>query len=332
MAPSLLQVIKAVFRPILRPIFGQIPTPIKKHWQILTVNEGYLALDTHDYQREYERIIQRIYDNSDLPSPTIHVLDIGARDGPKARLEILDTLGKLEYTGIEPDTEECAALNERYPDYDFYPIAFAEREGKRTLYLTQMRSWSSLYKPNEDLLTQFDSYEGQGEVEDTMTVDVDSVDAFCNSNNKRFDFVQMDVQGSEGDVIRGADDTLSDIMGIEFETHFKPVYVGQNLIWDIQETLDAYDVTIIDIDPHSTPSGNPASEVINPDGELLEADIQYLKLSAETRPKVYKQLILSLLLRKRTVATRILKKNESLIPEPERKEVLDLLDDISPRR
>jgi FkbM family methyltransferase len=209
------------------------------------------------------------------------VLEIGARDGPKSRLETHDTLGKLEYTGIEPDAEECAALNERYPDHDFYSIAFAEHEGERTLYLTQMRSWSSLYKPNEDLLTQFNSYEGQGEVEDTVTVDVNRVDAFCDSNSKRFDFVQMDVQGSDGDVIRGADDTLSDIKGIEFETHFKPMYVGQNLIWDIQETLDAYGVTIIDIDPHSTPSGNAASEVINPDGELLEADIQYLKFSAK---------------------------------------------------
>jgi hypothetical protein len=41
MAPSLPQVIKAVFRPILRPTFGQIPTPIKKLWQVLTVNERY---------------------------------------------------------------------------------------------------------------------------------------------------------------------------------------------------------------------------------------------------------------------------------------------------
>jgi FkbM family methyltransferase len=288
-----------------------------------------------NYRLHYDSALRKIYSSEELPSPTIRVLDIGARWGPQSKYSVLDDIGALQFTGVEADDEEADRLNQRHPRKTFISTALSDSTGRKELYLTKHRGWSSLYKPNQNLLNRFDFYEEEYIIEDTIKIDTTTLDALSEEIKEDYDLIKIDAQGSEGDIVSGGKKTISDSLAIEFETHFKPLYKDQPLFYEIHEMLSELGYTIIDISSgdHYYPwarDGKPSPP--NPDGEIVEQEPLYLNFSDVSRERVLKLMIISILYGKKSIAYHLLDEQSDSFSEREYNTLTHIINEIPSKK
>ena len=172
------------------------------------------------------------------------LLDIGALpiENSKPRFhKILEYFPTSEIIGFEVEKEVCDQMNSKAAKgIRYFPFALGENNEKRKLYITEDPMCTSLYKPNEKLLSlyhelQYMDLKKETEIE-TITLDsfVDeySIDAI--------DFIKIDVQGAELDIFKGSKKLLNNVLKIVCEVEFVPLYHNQPLFGDITRFLSQY--------------------------------------------------------------------------------------------
>jgi FkbM family methyltransferase len=167
-----------------------------------------------------------------LPSQFVYC-DVGARAGLQSPWS--DYKEFLQLISFEPDEEEFQNLvNAKGKNETVLPYALFRFPERRRLYLTKSRGCSSLYKPNEDFLQDFPDPE-RFSVEENVVVPCTSLDTLYRRGDiKNIDFIKIDVQGSELDVLVGGVDYMpNDILGLEVEVEFGQLYNGQPLFSDV---------------------------------------------------------------------------------------------------
>ena len=181
-----------------------------------------------------------------LPSPLdeqlrrdpIRLVDVGARGSwPRGWGE---DRAYVSLVGFEPDSAECerlrrsAAANETYLPQALYKCA-----SQVPLYHYAQPSWTSLFPPNEPLLRRL--WPEADDLRVTRTEQVDAVpldQALAGAGVGWVDFIKLDTQGSELDILRGAERTLAGpLLGLELEVEFVPIYDRQPLFSDIDAHL-----------------------------------------------------------------------------------------------
>ena len=91
----------------------------------------------------------------------------------------------------------------------FWPNTHTSADIKETINLTKSRGCSSLYKPNLKYLKNYPDVE-RFFVEDTVTVETTSLDTLYNDKVfSNIDFIKIDTQGSELDILKGGEKFLS---------------------------------------------------------------------------------------------------------------------------
>lgn len=317
---------------LLLGLYRRLPEPLRQLVpDRLRAALSYALVYAREYDSAYDAAIEEVYDRDLLPSPTIRVLDVGARYGPQSRLSVLDAVGGLRLTGVEPDEAEASRLDERHPEKRFVASALSDASGTRELYLTSHRDWSSLYVPNETLLERFDCYDEHYRVEDTVEVDTTTLDALSDELEEQYDLITIDTQGSEVDIMAAGTRTLAEAVAVEFESHFKPLYEGQPLFYEAHELLSELEFEIVDVCSGAryrrwTRDGVTVSP--NPDGEIVEHDPLYFDFDLPDREAVFKLLVVSLLYRKKSVAIRILRENRDRLTDAESERLERILDGI----
>ncbi len=188
-------------------------------------------------------ILQQISEVIKRESPTLSftILEIGALP--------LDNEAESFYTlhhyfptskiiGFELDTTLCEQLNQQSSShFSYYAQAIGRREESRPLYITNHPMCTSLYKPNEKLLSLYNNLEVASlkEISTTSTIDLDT---FRERNGiGDIDFIKIDVQGAELDIFKGAVDTLQKTLMIVSEVEFIELYHDQPLFGDVNSYL-----------------------------------------------------------------------------------------------
>ena len=159
-------------------------------------------------------------------------IDIGARFGIDQRWQRLGD--KIKAYCFETDKEECDRLNGA-PNVIFIPQAISGRTGKATLYHAYYPESTGLYKTNDAFFNRLlnkDNAEVIKEEEiDVMTLD----DAMDKYNIPDPDFIKIDVEGAELDVLKGTD--LTSVFGIFTEFRFHKEINGSPTFSELDQYL-----------------------------------------------------------------------------------------------
>ena len=170
-----------------------------------------------------------------LPSSTkVVLIDIGAAGEIEPRWKPYSYL--IKYFGFEPDVRSSDNLNnivKSFLDYKIFPTALSETEKDSEFYLCKKPEVSSLYKPNISLLKNFPDKE-RFSVINKQSLKTVSLDSYNIENN---DFIKIDVQGSELNILNGANKTLEKTFGLELEIEFLELYQDQPLFGEVCKKL-----------------------------------------------------------------------------------------------
>lgn len=166
------------------------------------------------------------------------LLDIGARGGVTQPWRLLARLGLVNIIGFEPDSQEAKRLNAKYPFIEVLPFALGDEEMEVPFYITESDSCSSCLKPNFKVLNQY-HLEREFSVKRIAKIHTRRLDNLVKEKILPTpDYLKIDVQGFEYNVLKGAEQSLStSVLAIELETHLKQLYENQHTFFDIVKYL-----------------------------------------------------------------------------------------------
>jgi FkbM family methyltransferase len=187
-----------------------------------------------------------------ITKATTIVADVGARYGVHPSWNGFDA--PLRYVAFEPDAEEAARLREIYQNtssfcYEVQEVALDRSNGERDFHLLRHRGLSSCLKP--DLTSEcFRHFKpGQAEIEKIIRIKTERGDDLFRRLGIDPDFLKVDTEGTEQDVIEGFEATIAEsVLGIRASCNFQPCFLGQRLFSESHEYLIRRDFILLNLD------------------------------------------------------------------------------------
>jgi FkbM family methyltransferase len=180
------------------------------------------------------------------------VADIGARYGIHPTWNGFDA--PLRYIALEPDAEEAERLRSLYPQtktfrYEVFETALDRQQGERDFHLLKHRGLSSCLKP--DLTSECFRYlkPGQAEIEKIIKIKTERGDDVFAALDVAPDFLKVDTEGTEQDVIEGCERILADsVLGVRSSCNFQPCFIGQKLFSHSHDYLMQRGFVLLNLD------------------------------------------------------------------------------------
>jgi len=207
------------------------------------------------------------------------VIDIGAWGGVSSEWESIGDYTNI--IGFEPDKKECKRLNklknDKISSQKFYPLAVAGGLGSRNFYVTRRATVASLVRPNQKAWKLYgipgSERNRRAEVKKIIKVSTTTLDNFCDKENIKPDFLKIDTQGSELEIIKeGFSKNIKNLIGIEIEVEFIPLYKDQPLFSEIEQYLRQHDFELFGLKRHMWKMHNGTTVTKKSGGRITFAD------------------------------------------------------------
>tara|TARA_Y100000389_G_scaffold203062_1_gene250296 strand:- start:492 stop:1430 length:939 start_codon:yes stop_codon:yes gene_type:complete len=170
----------------------------------------------------------------------INFLDIGAAEGLDARWDLLKE--RINFFFVEPHPESSKDLSAEKKN--IITKVFDEKPGLlKEFFLTNKPTCSSFLKPNISYLNKFEDA-NRYNINKILKFETTTVDK--EFENLSLDFVKIDTQGSELNILKGSNNSLKEILGLEIECEFFKIYENQPLFEDIKNYLENYNLLFFD--------------------------------------------------------------------------------------
>jgi len=178
------------------------------------------------------------------------IFDVGARAGFEVHWNVYGE--QAVQIGFEPDVGECERLNQQFSNQNrkFYPVALGRQKEKRNFSVCQWPGSSSFYPANTKFLQRFpDENLEQMRVVKTVELETVDLDSFAGENGIEYiDFIKLDVEGSELDVLKGAINVLQkSVLGLSIEVLFHSFLRNQPTFSDIDLFLNSQGFRLFDL-------------------------------------------------------------------------------------
>jgi FkbM family methyltransferase len=222
------------------------------------------------------------------------VVDVGALGGAHS---LWDFFGKnVEVIGFDPDPEEVSRLNQviSHPkaNQHYFAAALGKKREERQFYPAEFAAASSFYRTDKlfERVTNCSNviFKAPQPME---TVDLDS---FLQEHAiQQVNFLKLDVEGAEFDVLNGALKTLSsrNVLGVEMEVHFPQKPADSAVFAELDEFMRSQGFELYDLEVYrfvrpclQSPvlydfrddKGNPISGPTT-EGQVLTGDALYFR-------------------------------------------------------
>jgi FkbM family methyltransferase len=167
----------------------------------------------------------------------IVVIDVGCRWGFAEKF--LHEVDEVQLYGFDPDQEECERLQAIYKDkrVKLVPLGLAKKSGNYTLYRTKEPACSSMYPPDKFLTENYPSLDCAKLINETV-FKAESLNEWAHANKVQYvDYLKLDTQGSELDILQGSTELLESVRIIDLEVEFNPIYQGQPTFSEVDQFL-----------------------------------------------------------------------------------------------
>lgn len=172
--------------------------------------------------------------------PPITIVDVGAMAEGTERYAPLLAAGLANVVGFEPNPAELQRLTQlAAPGRRYLPDCLG-RGGPAVLHITRYPGCSSIYRPNIALIELFQSIGAADPTGNFYVVAEQAVETRRLDDVPQCpppDYLKLDVQGAELDVLEGATRALEQCLVVESEVEFVPLYEGQPLYGDVELLL-----------------------------------------------------------------------------------------------
>lgn len=161
------------------------------------------------------------------------IVDVGCRWGFADKFTQNEKCFRIY--GFDPALEECQRLNRQYEGkaVSIFPVGLAEFPGRRTLYVTQEPACSSLLPPDPELTEKYPALNCARHIS-SIDVETTSLDEWAKNNNVHIvDYIKVDTQGTELEILKGGVNVLKKVRTLEVEVEFNPIYLGQPIFSDV---------------------------------------------------------------------------------------------------
>jgi len=177
------------------------------------------------------------------------VVDIGARYGMHPSWNGFG--GDMRYIAFEPDSEEAERLRQANCDGKFEVIeaAVLNKEGEFDFNLLVHRGMSSFLVPDMQSESFKDLKPGLGNIERTIKIRTKPLDCFSRDYAWSVDFLKVDTEGTEHEVIVSGDQTIKEgVLGIRSSVNFNPSFHDQTLFSTTHDYLIKQGFMLLNLD------------------------------------------------------------------------------------
>ena len=211
-----------VFKKVVKKLISFFPHP---YFQVLDYNANW-KLSKHEV-------------NKMLNGQELQIVDIGARDFSLGELDGFRTL--CDYIAFDADAKEAIKLrkNKRgkgFARFRVIPLYVGNKVGARDFHIYNSPALSSSLYPDKYYAEAF-AYSSEHVIEKTVSVHESTLDKITLKYSLNPDFIKLDTQGTELDILKNADNATKECMMIESEVEMIPFYEGQSLFHDVSSFL-----------------------------------------------------------------------------------------------
>jgi FkbM family methyltransferase len=191
---------------------------------------------------------RHLVDRGVFQSEPVTVVDVGSRGGFNVEWSAFGSA--LRIVGFEPEESECARLNAGAPpNVTYLPVALAGHTGSATFYETQLSASSGLYRTNMQYFSRLLNRENAVVVGE-RTIAVSTLDeALARAGVDRVDFVKLDAEGAELDILTGSPSLVgsSTLIGLLSEFRFQQEINGSPIFWQLDAQVRDFGFRLYDM-------------------------------------------------------------------------------------
>jgi FkbM family methyltransferase len=201
------------------------------------------------------------------------LVDVGSSGGLHSRWQRFSPY--IKNCGFEPNEEEFKKLSPS-EDCVWINAGLAGASGKRELCLTRAWQNSSLLRPNQALLKTLE----WGDAHDVVSapvVDCITLDEALEKQSILPDFIKIDTQGTELEILTAGAKSLKSTVCVELEVEFVELYSGQPLFAEVDQFMRQNGFYLCDLSNtvHVKQRGRVACG--GPKGRIISADALYYR-------------------------------------------------------
>ncbi len=182
---------------------------------------------------------------------TTTVIDAGGRYGLHPTWKPFT--GELQYFLFEPDPIESGRLEAKYKsragEIKVVSGALASVDGPLAIQMFRNRAMSSSVARNPVSALFKGERLREVEILDAITVNAHAIDAYCDRHGLSVDFLKLDTEGTEFEILQGASRQLdTHVLGVRSEVSFDRVFDGMPLFGALHDLLADHGFVLLNLD------------------------------------------------------------------------------------